>query len=67
MDVHSEALIVEITGTTDKIEGLMEVLRPFGIMEMVHTGLVAMARGADVASANPDFVRAKLPANGNGK
>lgn len=64
VDVHSDALIVEITGTADKIEGLMDVLRPFGILEMVHTGLVAMARGANVPSANPYFVRAKLPVNG---
>ena len=45
MDVANESLIVEITGTEDKIEGLVEVLRPFGIIEMVRTGLVSMARG----------------------
>ena len=38
-------MIVEITGTEDKIDGLVEVLRPFGIIEMVRTGRVAMARG----------------------
>jgi acetolactate synthase I/III small subunit len=45
VDVANESLIVEITGTEDKIEGLVEVLRPFGIVEMVRTGLVSMARG----------------------
>jgi acetolactate synthase-1/3 small subunit len=45
VDVANESLIVEITGTEDKIEGLIEVLRPFGIIEMVRTGLVSMARG----------------------
>lgn len=45
VDVANESLIVEITGTEDKIEGLIEVLRPFGIVEMVRTGLVSMVRG----------------------
>ena len=64
VDVHSEALIVEITGSEDKIEGLMDVLRPFGIIEMVRTGRVAMARGAETPSVNPEFVRASVPVNG---
>lgn len=45
VDVGPETLIVEIAGTSDKIDGLVEVLRPFGIVEMVRTGLVAMRRG----------------------
>lgn len=44
VDIGPEALIVEITGTEDKIESLVEVLRPFGIDEMVCTGRVAMRR-----------------------
>jgi len=36
---------VEITGTEDKIESLIELLRPLGILEMVRTGNVAMMRG----------------------
>jgi acetolactate synthase-1/3 small subunit len=46
IDVGPEALICEITGTADKIDGLVEVLRPFGILEMVRTGAVAMVRSA---------------------
>lgn len=45
VDVGPETLIVEIAGTVDKIDGLVEVLRPFGIVEMVRTGVVAMRRG----------------------
>jgi len=37
---------VEITGTEDKIEGMIELLRPVGVVEMVRTGQVAMTRGA---------------------
>lgn len=46
VDVAPESIIIEITGTEDKIEGLLEVLRPFGLMEVVRTGQVAMRRGA---------------------
>lgn len=50
VDVGPEALICEITGTADKIDGLVEVLTPFGILEMVRTGAVAMVRSAESAA-----------------
>jgi acetolactate synthase I/III small subunit len=46
VDVAPESLVIEITGTEDKIEGLVEVLRPYGVIEMVRTGRIAMARGS---------------------
>ena len=61
VDVTNDSVIVETTGTEDKIEGLIEVLRPFGIIEMVRTGIVAMARGATAVSSNPPLVAAALP------
>jgi acetolactate synthase-1/3 small subunit len=45
VDVAPDSLILEITGTEEKIEGLVELLRPIGITEMVRTGQVAMLRG----------------------
>ncbi|MEA3338535.1 MAG: acetolactate synthase small subunit [Chloroflexota bacterium] len=45
VDVGLDALMVEVTGAEDKIDGLVEVLRPFGVLEMVRTGRVAMVRG----------------------
>jgi acetolactate synthase-1/3 small subunit len=45
VDVGPTSLIVEATGPKDKIDGLASVLEPFGIAEMVQTGLVAMQRG----------------------
>lgn len=45
LDVGTTTLILEVTGNEDKIEALLNVLRPFGIMEMVRTGTVAMVRG----------------------
>jgi acetolactate synthase-1/3 small subunit len=46
VDVSTESLTIEITGGEDKIDGLLEVLRPYGILEMVRTGIVAMRRGS---------------------
>ena len=51
IDVGPEALICEITGTADKIDGLVDVLMPFGIVEMVRTGAVAMVRSAEAPIA----------------
>jgi acetolactate synthase-1/3 small subunit len=45
VDVTNNSFIIEITGDEEKIEGFIEVLRPWGIIEMVRTGIVAMARG----------------------
>jgi len=49
VDVGLETLMIEATGTEEKIDGLVEVLHPFGIMEMVRTGRVAMVRGGNGA------------------
>ena len=53
VDVAPDSLIIEITGTEDKIDGLLEVLRPYGVMEMVRTGRVAMSRGVRSATQQP--------------
>jgi len=48
VDVAPESLIVEVSGTVDKIDGLLEVLRPYGVLEMTRTGRIAMTRGNDI-------------------
>jgi acetolactate synthase-1/3 small subunit len=45
IDVAPESLILESTGTSDKIAGLLEVLRPFGVLQVARSGHVAMVRG----------------------
>jgi len=45
VDVGLDTLTIEVTGTEEKVEGLVEVLRTFGIMEMVRSGRIAMLRG----------------------
>jgi acetolactate synthase I/III small subunit len=47
VDLAPRSLIIEITGAEEKIRALVEVLRPFGIVEMVRTGQVVMTRGLD--------------------
>jgi acetolactate synthase-1/3 small subunit len=53
VDVAADSLVIETTGTEDKVDGLLQVLRPFGVKEMVRTGRVAMCRGAQAVVASP--------------
>jgi acetolactate synthase I/III small subunit len=44
-DVGPDALTVELTGRPDKLESILRMLEPFGIREMVQSGMVALGRG----------------------
>jgi acetolactate synthase-1/3 small subunit len=57
VDVSPEGLVIEATGTEEKIDSLVEMLRPYTIVEMVRTGRVVMARGS--AMANSQALRSK--------
>ena len=56
VDVASDSVIVETTGTEEKINGLLEVLRPYGIRELVRTGRVGMVRGSESVMVPPPSV-----------
>ena len=45
VDVSPEALTIEATGTADKLEALLRMLEPYGVREMVQSGMVAIGRG----------------------
>lgn len=45
IDVCAEAITMEATGNHDKIEGLLKMLEPYGVKELVQSGVVAVARG----------------------
>ncbi len=63
VDFALDSLTLEITGGEEKVDRLIEVLRPYGILEMVRTGIVAMRRGTkseEIAAA------AAAVAGGNG-
>ena len=61
VDVAPESLILEVSGAVEKIDGLLEVLRPFGVLEMARSGRISMTRGGDLLrppTASTDSVEA---------
>ena len=48
VDVAPNSVIVEATGSEDKLSSLIRLLEPYGIKELVKTGLTAMGRGEEV-------------------
>ncbi|MDG0791604.1 acetolactate synthase small subunit [Cohnella ginsengisoli] len=46
VDISANSLIVQVVGDTDKIDAMIELLKPYGIRELSRTGVTAMARGS---------------------
>lgn len=62
VDFDTDSLTIEMTGSEEKIDRLLKVLRPFDILEMVRTGIVAMGRGIRIG----EVPAAAAAAGGNG-
>ena len=45
VDVSADVLIIEMTGAREKVSALVELLTPFGVVELMRTGRIAMSRG----------------------
>jgi acetolactate synthase-1/3 small subunit len=45
VDVTKRSVVIEVTGTKDKIDAFEQMIRPFGLIEMARTGEIAIARG----------------------
>jgi acetolactate synthase-1/3 small subunit len=58
VDVGHEELMVELSGTEDKLEAFVELVRPFGIVELARTGVIAMPRSEKTPGMAPDNSRA---------
>ncbi len=58
LDVAPESLVFEISGTQGKIDGLITALRPYGLLETVQTGTIAMTRGYTAREAGPSTIKA---------
>jgi acetolactate synthase-1/3 small subunit len=54
VDVSPNTATIEISGAGDKIEALKELIAPFGILEMVRTGLIAIERGDRILSLDSE-------------
>jgi acetolactate synthase-1/3 small subunit len=54
VDVSPKTATIEISGDSDKIEALMELITPFGILEVVRTGQISIERGDRVLSLDSD-------------
>jgi acetolactate synthase-1/3 small subunit len=52
VDVNVKSMVVEVTGGESKIDAMLELLRPYGIKEVVRTGLISMARKTELKIAN---------------
>jgi acetolactate synthase I/III small subunit len=48
VDVAKESMMVELSGTEQKIEAFVELMKPYGIRELARTGIIAMTRGMQV-------------------
>jgi acetolactate synthase-1/3 small subunit len=53
VDVCPDSVIIEVTGPESKLESMVKMLKPYGIVELVRTGLVAMVRGSGYWTGMP--------------
>jgi acetolactate synthase-1/3 small subunit len=51
VDVSPKTVTIEATGDIEKLDGLLLLLRPYGVLELARTGLVALERGSSVLTA----------------
>jgi len=60
VDVGPEELMIEISGRETKIQAFIERMRPYGILELVRTGRIAMVRGSNPGTMDADLDTAEL-------
>jgi len=64
VDVSADRLMIELAGTEEKVEAFIELVRPYGIVELARTGVIAMPRGKgplDQDGSEPTMVQNPAP------
>lgn len=54
VDISHDSMIVEIAGQEKKVESFIELMRPYGILELCRTGRIAMVRGSESLKPQPE-------------
>ena len=65
VDVQNESLTIEATGSPDKLEALLEMLKPYGVRELVQSGLVALGRGSKSLTDRSKSDKTRTPVRNN--
>ncbi len=63
VDVHRDSMTIEATGSPDKLRALLEMLAPYGIRELVQSGLVALGRGSRSLTERAKIDKSRFTAN----
>ncbi|MGC3956055.1 MAG: acetolactate synthase small subunit [Propionicimonas sp.] len=63
VDVHRDSMTIEATGSPDKLNALLEMLAPYGIRELVQSGLVALGRGSRSLTERAKIDKTRTTAN----
>ena len=53
VDISPESLMIEISGREQKIDSFIDLMRPYGILELARTGRIALVRGAQSSGVDP--------------
>lgn len=48
VDLSPQSMVLELTGKPSKVNGFIEVLKPYGILELSRTGIISLSRGRDL-------------------
>jgi len=67
VDVSPNQLMIELAGTEEKIEAFIELMQPFGIVELARTGVIAMPRGSMSDADDSKSLRTNIKAAAKGK
>ncbi|MFT3969871.1 MAG: acetolactate synthase small subunit [Micropruina sp.] len=65
VNVQNESLTIEATGSPDKLEALLEMLKPYGVRELVQSGLVALGRGSKSLTDRSKSDKTRTPVRNN--